>query len=40
MLIKMNNTILISMGLPVNIVSVTFDEFINRFYILNLPENK
>lgn len=37
---KMNNTILISMGLPVNIVSVTFDEFVNRFYIINLPENK
>ena len=37
---KMNNTILISMGVPVNIVSLTFDEFVNRFYIINLPENK
>lgn len=37
---KMNNTILISMGIPVNIVSVTFDEFVKRFYIINLPENK
>lgn len=37
---KMNNTILISMGVPVNIVSVTFDEFVKRFCIINLPENK